>query len=144
MAGAEDVKAENSFSDGADALGTKVAKLDLEIAGIGFKEHSVATSLEGHWLRCGPLVDHSHGHQSDPGVGKGGGRKGMMILAKDCRWRSVILVSGNGDYYLECFGGVPSYLRAQILRPLERAVGVDAHLERVPVCRAPVSRFAGG
>ena len=64
----------------------------------------------------------------------------MMNLAKDRRWRSAILVSGNGDDYLECFGGGPSYLRAQIFRPLERAVGIDARLERVPVCRTPVSR----
>jgi len=80
------------------------------------------------------------GHQSNPGVGKGGGCKGMMNLAKDRRWGSAILVSGNRDNYLEYFGGGPSYFRAQIFRPLEHAVGVDAHLERVPVCRTPVSR----
>ena len=122
MASAKDVKAEKFFSNGVNALGTEVAKLDLEIAGIRVEDHSVATCLEGHWLRCGPLVDHSHGHQSDPGVAKGGGCERMMDLAKDRRWRSASLVSGNRDDYLECFGGRPSYLRAQIFRPLERAV----------------------
>jgi hypothetical protein len=123
MAGAEDVEAEKFFFDGVDALETEVAKLDLEIAGVHVEEHSAATCLEGHWLRCGPFVDHSHGHQSNPGVAKGGGCKRMMDLAKDRRWRSAIFVSGNRDDYLECFGGGPSYLRAQIFRPLERAVG---------------------
>jgi len=144
MPGVEDVEAEKFFSDGVDALGTKVAQLGLEVARVCVEEDSVATCLEGHWLRCGPLVDHSHGHQSDPGVAKGGGCERMMDLAKDRRWRSAILVSGNRDDYLECFGGRPSYLRAQIFQPLgTRCLGWNAY-QCAARRLATVSSFAGG
>jgi len=56
MASAKDVEAEKFFSDGVNALGTEVAKLNLEIAGIRVEEHSVALPLQMTTTVCEKFI----------------------------------------------------------------------------------------